>query len=73
MAIPLCIHSAFPTQMGEQMILMSFSACALGIGHKRKVHKSLGAVIWVFGTEWLGQLLGGHQPFTSAVSVPLIE
>ena len=52
--------------MGEQMILMSFSdiilaqLMQLGIGYKRKVHKSLWAVIWVFGTEWLDQLLGGH-------------
>ena len=45
----------------------------LGIGYKRKAHKSLGAVVWVSGTEWLGQLLGGHQPSTSAISVPLVE
>ena len=56
----------FSTEMGEQMILTSFrdiiitQLMHLGIGYKRKVHKTLGAVIWVFGTEWLGQLLGGH-------------
>ena len=72
-------HSAFPTEMGEQMILMSFTDVIitqlmhLGIGYKRKACKSLGAVIWVFGTEQLGQLLGGHQPSTSAVSLPLME
>ena len=32
----------------------------LGIGYKRKVCKSLGTVIWVSGTEQLGQLLRGH-------------
>ena len=31
-----------------------------GIGYKRKAHKNLGAVVWVSGTEQLGQLLGGH-------------
>ena len=61
------------------MILMSFGDVIiillmhLGIRYKRKVCKSLGAVVWVSGTEWLGQLLGGHQPSTSAISVPLTE
>ena len=70
--------SAFPTEMGEQMILTSFGdviitlLVPLGIGYKRKACKSLGAVVWVSGTEWLGQLLG-HQPSTSAISVPLME
>ena len=32
----------------------------LGIEYKRKACKSLGAVVWVSGTEQLGQLLGGH-------------
>ena len=65
--------------MGEQTILMSFGDIIivllthLGIEYKRKVCKSLGAVIWVSGTEWLGQLLGGHQPSTLAISVPLVE
>ena len=34
---------------------------------------SLGAVIWVFGTEWWGQLLRSHRPSTLAISVPLLE
>ena len=60
------MHSAFPIEMGEQMILTSFGDVIiallmhLGIGCKRKACKSLEAVIWVSGTEWLGQLLGGH-------------
>ena len=33
---------------------------------------SLGAVVWVSGTEWLGPLLS-HQPSTLAISVPLME
>ena len=45
----------------------------LGLGYKRKACKSLRAVVWVFGTERLGQLLGGHRPSTSAMSVPLVE
>ena len=79
LAIPLHMHSAFPTEIGGQMILTSFSDVIitqlmhLGIGYKRKVCKTLSAVIWVFGTEWLGQLLGGHWPSTPAVSVPLVE
>ena len=64
--ISLHMYSAFPTEMGEQTILMSFSDIIiallmhLGIGYKRKACKSLRAVIWVSGTEQLGQLLGGH-------------
>ena len=79
LAIPLCMCSAFPTEMGEKTILTSFSDVIitllmhLGIGYKRQVCKSLGAVIWVSGTEWLGQLPGGHQPSTSAILVPLME
>ena len=38
-----------------------------------KVSMSLGAVVWVSGTERLGQLLRSHQPSTLAVSVPLME
>ena len=78
-AISLCMHSAFPAEMGEQMILMSFSDTIIiqlmhfGIGYKRKVCKSFGAVDWVSGTEWLGQLLGGHWPSTLAISVPLMK
>ena len=34
---------------------------------------SLRAVIWVFGIEWLGQMLRRHQPSASAISVPLME
>ena len=33
---------------------------------------SLGAVIWVSGTEWLG-LLSSHRPSTLAILVPLVE
>ena len=78
-AIALHMHSTFPVDMGEQMIPMSFSDVIitqlvhLGIGYIRKVHKSLRAVIWVFETVQLGQLLAGNQPSTSAVSVTLME
>ena len=34
---------------------------------------NLGAVVWVFRTECLGQLLRSHQPSTSAMLVPLVE
>ena len=33
---------------------------------------SIRAVVWVSGTEWLGQL-SSHLPSTSAISVPLVE
>ena len=47
------------------MIVTSFNditmfAYAPGRGYIRKTYTSLGAVIWVFGTEWFSQLLGGH-------------
>ena len=34
---------------------------------------SLGAVIWVSGSEWFGQLLRSYQSSTLAISVPLME
>ena len=33
---------------------------------------SLGAVVWVSGTEWLGLFIS-HQPSTPAILVPLME
>ena len=47
------------------MIMMSFNditmfARASGRGYIRKACMSLWAVIWVFGTEYFAQLLGGH-------------
>ena len=39
----------------------------------REASKSLRTVVWVFGNEWLGQLLRSHQPSTLAISVPLVE
>ena len=78
-AIPLHMHSAFPTEMGGQTILTSFGDVIIAllmhlwIGYKRKPCKSLGTVVWVSGSEWLGQMLGGHWPSTLAISVPLME
>ena len=64
--------------MGEQTILTSFGDVItillmhLGIGYKRKMHKSLGAVIWFL--ELNGWSVA-RRPLTStlAISVPLIE
>ena len=59
----LCMCNAFPTEMGKQMILTSFSDVIIawlvhwGKGIKGK---SLRTVIWVFGTEHFGQLLSGY-------------
>ena len=52
MAIPLHMSSAFPTERGKQMIVMSFNdvtmvAHASGRGYIRKTCMSIKAVIWV--------------------------
>ena len=70
--------SGFPTEKVEQMIVTSQNdvtviCCAIEGGmYIRKASLSLGAVIWVSGTEWLSPLLS-HQPSTPATSVPLVE
>ena len=38
----------------------------------KRAHTSLGAVIWVSGTEWL-DLLTRYQSSTPAILVPLVE
>ena len=48
-------------------------SCYWGGNYIRKVSTSLRAVIWVFGTEWLGQLLRSHWPSTSGILVPHVE
>ena len=68
----------FPLKEGEQMIVISFNdittfAHASRRGYIRKVCTSLEAVIWVFGAECFGQLLGGPRPSAAAVAVPLME
>ena len=79
MAFPLHMCSGFPMEKVEQMIVTLFYdvimiSHAVGGGkYIRKVSMSLGAVIWVSGTEWLGQLPRSHQPSTLAISVPLME
>ena len=78
MAFPLHICSGFPIEKVEQMIMTSLNdvtmiSHAIGGGkYIRKASSSLGAVIWVSGTEQLGPLLS-HQPSTPAISVPLME
>ena len=49
------------------------SLILLGSELYKVVSTSLRAVIWVFGTEWLGQLLRSHQPSILAISGPLME
>ena len=66
MAFPLHMHSGFPAEKVEQMIVTSFYditiiSHAIGGGkYIRKASTSLRAVIWVSGTERLGQLLRSH-------------
>ena len=77
MAFPLCMHSGFPMERVEQMIMTSLDdvtmiACAiLGGKYVRRAHLGFGAVIWVSVTEHL--VLSSHQPSTPAISVPLVE
>ena len=77
MVFPLHMHSGFPTERVEQMIVTSLDdvrmiACAIWGGkYIRRVHSGFGVVIWVSGTENLG--LPSHQPSTPAISVPLVE
>ena len=58
--------SGFPTGKVELMIMMSFYDVTMishaigGRDYIREASTGLGAVIWVFGTEWLGQLLRSH-------------
>ena len=73
------VHSGFPTEKVEQMIMTSFYdvtmiSHAIGGGNYIwEANMSLGAVIWVFGTEQLGQLLRSHRPSTLAILVSLME
>ena len=79
MAFPLHMHSGSPAEKVEQMIVMSFydvtmiSHAVGGRKYIRKASLSLRAVVWVSGTEWLGQLLRSHLPSTLAISMPLVE
>ena len=63
---PLCMHSGFPTEKVKQMIVASFydvtmiSHATGGVKYIRKASTSHRAVIWVSGTEQLGQLLRSH-------------
>ena len=47
--------------------------CYWGGNYVRGVSTSLKFVIWVFGNEWLGQLLRSHWPSTLVILVPLME
>ena len=62
MAFPLHMHSGFPMEKVEQMIVMSQNdvtviAHTTGGKYIRKVSSSLEVFVWVSGTEWLGPLL----------------
>ena len=75
----LCMCSAFPAKKGKQMIVTSLSDVTSvmlmhrGRGYRKRGHTSLGAVIWVFGAEHSGNLIGSHWPFVTVTSVPLME
>ena len=63
MAFLLHMHSGFPTERVQQMVVMSQDDVTM-IGHAiwggkyiRRAHLGIGAVIWVSGTEQLGLLL----------------
>ena len=65
MAFPLHMHSGFPVEKVEQIIVTSQNdvtviSHAIGGGkYIRRAPTNLGAVIWVSGTEQLG-LLPSH-------------
>ena len=72
MAFPLHMHSGFPMEKVDQIIVMllgnvTMIVHAIGGGkYIRRASSSLGAaVIWVSGTEGSGLLLS-HQPSTLA-------
>ena len=63
MAVLLHMHSGFPTEISEQLIVMSLydvtrvSCATVGGNYKRRAQPSLGAavtVIWVFQHKHLG-------------------
>ena len=60
MAFPLHMHSGFPVEKVEQMIMMSLDDITViaraiwGGKYIRRVSSSFGAVVWVSGTEQLG-------------------
>ena len=82
MAVLLHMHSGFPTERLEQMIVTSLydvtraSHAIEGGNYKRGAWLSLGSlaaaviVVWVFQYKHLG-VLTSHRPSTLAVSVPL--
>ena len=54
-----------PLKEGEQVIVTSFNditpfAHTSGRGYIQKAHTNLWGFVWVFGTKWFSQLLGGH-------------
>ena len=79
MAVLLCMCNGFPTEILEQMIVMSLydvtrvSHATVGGNYKRRAQPSLKAAIYCcLGvlTQAFGSL-ASHRPSTSAVSVPL--
>ena len=78
MAFPLHMCSGFPMEKNRADDCDVIKSCHSDLScywagkYIRKASLSLRAVVWVFGTEWLGQLLS-HQPSTLATLVPLME
>ena len=78
MAIPMCMHSGFPTRRSEQMIMTSFHditriSHAIEGGTMKGEHNQTSRLSSESsGTKCLS-LLTSHRPSTSAVSVPLME
>ena len=66
----LCMHKVFSTLRGKQMIVTSWDdvttvVLMLRVGsYIKRVHTSLGALIWVFGCSTFGcNWLGATDPF----------
>ena len=67
MAIPMHMHSGFPTRRSEQTIVMSFhdvtriSHAIEGGNYKRRAQPDLGAAVWVFWYQAFGSI---NKPLT---------
>ena len=79
MAVPLHMHSGFPTERLEQMIVMSLydvtrvSHAIVGGNYKREEDQALGLLHYCsLGVSTLAfGSLTSHKPSTLALSVPL--
>ena len=79
LAVPMYMHSGFPTGRSEQTIMMSFhdatriSHAIEGGNYKRRAPPNLGLLSGYSGTKHLHLLIKPQTLYFTAVSVPLVE